>query len=678
MNWTITYWLVAAAGAAVAALLFVRVKAVVREAARRVASRCALAVFAVFAAVCTAEAQKQKRGVDAPAGGVMAKRAAMPMRAAGAEKKSGTTRGGIAYETPHVVSAQDVARMWSVESVATNETFGYSGSCANVVEETDWSARGGCEMDCAVEFGGGFAFPLGTNLLTRVRALSGGTVCAFAPPQSRQEICAARRYAHFVPGSSRFWHADADSGAKLLTWEGISDSRDGTEPYSVQLELRASGDFVMRRGLVETVCRRINPDDWDGDGLANELDPEPTTRREELYFGTCTNWYNAVCGRVLQAGCDDDGEVAITWRDGVNANAYYWLEFAVGGAEATATVRVTCDGPSNLGDMIVIARTNEVCRVPMLVGAQYRVVSTAPFTSFVPSDFRARFDYVPNMWGPEGYGMQGSFPLRFDLTPPGDGGSHYGFSTWPINIGATIGEIWNSCCLCAADEGGLSWDCSPSCHCVVGHNVWGFATWEGYNGRFGKYIGCPCLAKAYGDVSLRLDMPHIIFTNDDGGAEDSDIVELTAGVAETNETNLEGVDIGRAWLDLDGDVGVNVWTSRDRSERVTFPVVWDLADHATTNLYVEGARNMPPGANRFTLDWIGKDGSILGSTNAEFAIYCPIANVINNYLYDNGNLCNPCAIVTGKNACFEIEFGEGIEPSPEEIVWSIAEETRAS
>ena len=28
----------------------------------------------------------------------------------------------------------------------------------------------------------------------------------------------------------------------------------------------ANGDFMTRSNNVETVCRRVNPDDWDGDG----------------------------------------------------------------------------------------------------------------------------------------------------------------------------------------------------------------------------------------------------------------------------------------------------------------------------------------------------------------------------------------------------------------------------
>ncbi len=52
-------------------------------------------------------------------------------------------------------------------------------------------------------------------------------------------------------------------------------NRDGTGRYDAQIELFPNGDFAMRSNLVETVCRRVNPDDWDGDGLANEIDGCP-------------------------------------------------------------------------------------------------------------------------------------------------------------------------------------------------------------------------------------------------------------------------------------------------------------------------------------------------------------------------------------------------------------------
>ena len=39
--------------------------------------------------------------------------------------------------------------------------------------------------------------------------------------------------------------------------------------------LFSNGDFTTRSNDVETICRRVNLDDFDGDGLANEIDPNP-------------------------------------------------------------------------------------------------------------------------------------------------------------------------------------------------------------------------------------------------------------------------------------------------------------------------------------------------------------------------------------------------------------------
>ena len=36
-----------------------------------------------------------------------------------------------------------------------------------------------------------------------------------------------------------------------------------------------NGDFITRSNEVESVCRRVNPDDWDDDGIHNERDANP-------------------------------------------------------------------------------------------------------------------------------------------------------------------------------------------------------------------------------------------------------------------------------------------------------------------------------------------------------------------------------------------------------------------
>ena len=101
-----------------------------------------------------------------------------------------------------------------------------------------------------------------------------------------------------------------------------------------------NGDFTTRSNGVETAYRRVNPDDWDDDGIANERDLNPLL-------------------------CDGDFYgVANALPSNANLNAYYWLDLSVTGLLDCATIRVTCDGPSDLGDHVVIARTNQVCHIP--------------------------------------------------------------------------------------------------------------------------------------------------------------------------------------------------------------------------------------------------------------------------------------------------------------------------
>ena len=71
-----------------------------------------------------------------------------------------------------------------------------------------------------------------------------------------------------------------------------------------------------------------------------------------------------------------------------NPDAYYWLDVSVTGLLGVATIRVTCDGPSDLGDHVIIARTNQVCHIPLLAGATYAVDSNLPFDySAVSSEY---------------------------------------------------------------------------------------------------------------------------------------------------------------------------------------------------------------------------------------------------------------------------------------------------
>ena len=145
-----------------------------------------------------------------------------------------------------------------------------------------------------------------------------------------------------------------DDKRGVFTWHNVVPYDKTNEVVSVQLELIKNGDFTIRSNELENVYRRINPDDWDNDGLANEVDNAPKSYDGD-FFG-----------------------VASPLPEGALESAYYWVDLCVTGVTDTATVCVTCDGPSDLGGQVIIARTNEVFRVPLLKGACYDIESTLP------------------------------------------------------------------------------------------------------------------------------------------------------------------------------------------------------------------------------------------------------------------------------------------------------------
>ena len=188
---------------------------------------------------------------------------------------------------PVVITPEEIAQGWRLESVVTNDAVSYAMP-TNGVEYAPWSLGGGYEMHFALDLGD-FAFPFGTGVVHRLDVLSGGMVESL--PRQRVEgayhslmsICAAREWASIVPGVGRFWWADAarpESApyqAKLLTWENVYAGRDRTGQYNAQIELRGDGNLITRSNNVERVCRRVLPFDIDNDGLPNEIDSAPET-----------------------------------------------------------------------------------------------------------------------------------------------------------------------------------------------------------------------------------------------------------------------------------------------------------------------------------------------------------------------------------------------------------------
>ena len=378
---------------------------------------------------------------------------------------------------PVQTTIDDIMRGWRVESVTTNAAVSYAMP-TNAALVGNWHIHGAASSfgNNVVDFGvlrtsgtlvpTNWSFPLGTNdeafssfwyfIDGRIRPV---------PRDTAHEICAVGVPMSAVPDQSRLWRLDGDDGARILTWENFFLGGDTNFPINAQIVLSPNGDFLTRSNDVETVCRRINPDDWDDDGIHNERDANPAS-----YDG---DFFDAANGLPPNA----------------NPDAYYWLDLSVTGLLGVAAIRVTCDGASDLGDHVIIARTNQVCHIPLLAGATYAVDSNLPIDySAVSSEYA---EIVTN----DANRLTVSLPLEltFERVQMRGGSDSYVAHTSPIDVGPRILNIAGGCCSCVTNEIGFSWGCSLQCLCGGSeHSLSGAAKWEGYSYPFSWRGRCRC------------------------------------------------------------------------------------------------------------------------------------------------------------------------------------------
>ncbi|MBO7683533.1 MAG: hypothetical protein J6T51_02265, partial [Kiritimatiellae bacterium] len=299
-------------GAAVlfAAWVYLASRRRIARAAEAVAKvpRSSIAAFLAFALVATGVAQKQG-GTNAPPNGAsppqmmgVLRQGPLPLNLPGGGGAVSATSG-------------DVARGFLLESVVTNGAYSYSMP-SNGVRYANWWLRGGYEDVFRLGLGE-MRFPCGTNLCSSLWIYTWGMAGARLRDVSNRVVATGAPMSA-VPGRSQFWSADGDGGAKFLTWQDFFLNRDTNTPVSAQLELMPSGDFITRSNLVERTYRRVNPDDWDDDGVPNEDDPDPLS-------------------------CDGDFFGARQeLPEGANSNAYCWVDLVV--PDANALVTFTGDG----------------------------------------------------------------------------------------------------------------------------------------------------------------------------------------------------------------------------------------------------------------------------------------------------------------------------------------------
>ena len=208
----------------------------------------------------------------------------------------------------------------------------------------------------------------------------------------------------------------------LTTWWNAPLGREGTNAVNFQAELFPDGGFTYRYEDRAVRHVRVWPFDWDGDGLENSVDPEPCVSGPDAH-GTNAEWYNTVCSNVLEATTE------LSWRAGVNSNAYYFVDVVV--TNGPAPIYFIGDRESRLGNPVVVARAFETNRVPLLIGIDYAITSPVPFTVSYPAEYM-----YPELETNELCRAHIRWPLGFSVTLDGYGG--YYVTAIPYDPGGTF------------------------------------------------------------------------------------------------------------------------------------------------------------------------------------------------------------------------------------------------
>ena len=439
-----------------------------------------------------------------------------------------------------IVSSNDVVRGYRLETVRTNAADSYTRPVnARLVgtwhltdayrgrawvllgEEGKGKREKGRSADGQLLPSSLFLFPLGPHVVTSLWAHTWGK----ARPQLRNAsneilVIGAPMFARH--DQSYLWTAATANGSVLLTWENFflgnpyerlsTNLHESTRisirenscqfvdhpPVNAQLELFPNGDFIARSNSVERIYRRVNPDDWDDDGIPNGADDAPFAPADAPRFGPHQ-----------------------TLPEGANSNAYCWVDLVV--RRANAKVTFAGDGESNLADPSFIAEADATNRVTLLIGKTYRVTCPMPFEVAAKSsddiedsweeDRRALWLHWPVAIHSHGTSEQRSV-ARTEMRSHGAASTDWHgltrigndlLSTFvqtyaktsrlftmqvvPSGLGGAF--TWtNVCCRISGSDYTFSISCGDSCACG-GCSATGYLEYEGYRlPAYGGYCGC--------------------------------------------------------------------------------------------------------------------------------------------------------------------------------------------
>ena len=342
------------------------------------------------------------------------------------------------------VTDEDLARGWQRLGPFTNATISYTMP-AGAAFATNWWLRGAFEDVTPVSNLWAFAWG-------KVRFALADT----------NEIVAVGAPMSAIPLRSRLWSAAGTNGAWFVTWENFVLGREAVATnqlqstihnpqslISAQVEFHPNGDYVTRSNEVETVWRRIDPDDYDGDGYLNDDDPVPYdwTDGADDYYGPANE---------LPWGCNEDAYCDVTVR--IDGSRGEWVTF-------------TGDGESDYPDPLFYAKPGVPYDVKILIGKTYRVTCDAPIRAIGKSDpdievLNADTNAFTVVWPV----TITEAPCLFAAPMPGLlGGSHgntgFQMAVVPSWLDGVFRWTTNTCCHIVDNGGWYAFACEDGCTC---------------------------------------------------------------------------------------------------------------------------------------------------------------------------------------------------------------------
>ncbi|MBR4653891.1 MAG: hypothetical protein IKO72_11090, partial [Kiritimatiellae bacterium] len=286
-----------------------------------------------------------------------------------------------------------------------------------------WFLRGAFEDAVRIPFPDADGFPWHGGMATALTVFASGE---FRPDAATTYFPAPFDAPLSLPPLSRrdpsapsfFWHAATPSNSLITTWENGLYGRDLSHPTNLQAEFFADGSFVYRYPDRTTAYPPVLPFDWDGDGLENSVDPDPEAPGPDAH-GTNAEWYGVVCSNILSA-TDGPYGVSLSWCDGANSNAYYFVDVVA--ERGPAPIYFTDAAGAVSGDPVVVALAGATNRVPLVIGPLYSVTSTVPFSISVAEDSIGRSpDGSVQVQPCDGGGYDVRWPVHFSYREESEG-----------------------------------------------------------------------------------------------------------------------------------------------------------------------------------------------------------------------------------------------------------------